>query len=155
MWPSIFFNQWIILFVLSFPMFLVLCYSRDPSRFLGPFILDYCISMAICTLLECHMDSHSFTISLLPSYFSLNQEVSLFLLRPNVPGSPVWISGNSKCSTADCKMQMRPESSCSVSWFSSSSGYQPSSSHVSPSRGSLGQPPRQYLYVICTNIESA
>lgn len=44
----ILFRQQFILFVPSFPEFLALCYSREPSRFLGPFIADDCISMDKC-----------------------------------------------------------------------------------------------------------
>lgn len=64
--------------------------------------------------------------------------LSLFTCKA-VSDSPAWISGNNRRSIADCKIQMRPESSCNVLWLSSSSGYQLSSSHISPRRHSLGQ----------------
>lgn len=73
-----------------------------------------------------------------PHYLPISPSASLFK-RLNASGSCVWISGNSNCSFAGCKMQMHPESSCNVLWLSGSSGYQPSSSHVSPSMCSLGQ----------------
>lgn len=127
-------SSWIIMFL------------QDPSRFPDPFILDICILIDMCIFTFFKSFIWISTVSPPPCYLTISPPVkkkSLFLsllLRLSASDNPVWTSENSKCSTADCKMQTHPDSSCSGLQLNSSSGYQPSSSHVSPNRCSLRQP---------------